>query len=113
MKLTGYTLRIGFADKADAKEFLRLIAYMQHCGDVGHSTGITVNADGDGSFKMLALVRDPEDGEYRNVRDVLQVPEGHWRDEVDSYREWKESQKADGIPEGNIDRNEIAFDLGD
>ena len=107
------TLRLSFADNADTREFLRFLAYLQYCGNIGHSTGITVNADGDGSFKMQALMEDPHDGHFKNVRDVLQIPPNHWFEEIKSYKEWKNSQRADGISEKNIDRNEIAFDLGD
>lgn len=111
MKLTGYTLKIGFASKADAKEFLCFLAYLQHCGDVGHSAGITVNADGDGSFKCSVEIDDGNG--FRNLRDAMEVPPGHWDRAVAEYRRQKEARRSEGIPDSRIDRNEIAFSLGD
>ena len=105
------TLKLGFADNADARKFLYFLAYLQYCGDIGHSTGITVNADGDGTFKMRALVEDPHNGQFKNVRDILQISPGFWVEKKRQYREQNEKNMSTGLKNG--DRNEIAFDLGD
>ena len=104
------TLRLSFADNADAREFLCFLEYIQYCGNIGHSTGITVNADGNGSFKMQALMEDPHDGRFKNVRDILQIPPGFWVEKTRQYRKQNEKNVSAGL---KMDKNEIAFNLGD
>ena len=107
---TTITLKLNFADNADARKFLHFLAYLQYCGSIGHSTGITVNADGDGSFKMRALMEDPSNGQFKNVQDILQIPPGFWVEKKMQYRKQNEKNTSAGL---KGDRNEIAFNLGD
>ena len=119
MKMVGIDLKLAFRTNEQATEFLKFLEYLEWCSDVGHSSGITVYADGDGSFKFKAFMHDPRDGEMKSLRKVLKkvIPsdgtnEGqYWDDKCKEYRDWKEEQRADGIPEENIDRNEISFDF--
>lgn len=115
--MIGIELKLGFKTQEQATEFLRFIQYLEWCGNVGHSAGITVNADGDGAFKFRALMKDPKSGEMKKVGEIIKKiipPEeegGYWDRQTKEYHNWKEEQRADGIPEENIDRNEISFDL--
>lgn len=114
--MIGIELKLGFATNAQATEFLRFLHYIEWCGDIGHSSYITVNADGDGSFKFMAYMKDPKSGKLKKVREILKKiipPEDYryWDRKTKEYYEWKEKQREDGIPEENIDRNEISFDL--
>ncbi len=114
--MIGIELKLGFKTQEQATEFLRFIQYLEWCGNVGHSANITVNADGDGAFKFRAFMKDPKTNELKQVGKVIRKiipPEdgGYWDRQTKEYHDWKEEQRADGIPEENIDRNEIAFDL--
>lgn len=114
--MIGIDLKLGFATNEQTTEFLRFLTYLEWCGSVGHSANITVNADGDGLFKFRAFMKDPKTNELKQVGEVIKKivpPEdgGYWDRQTKEYHDWKEEQRADGIPEENIDRNEISFDL--
>ena len=116
MKMIGIDLKLGFNTNEQATEFLKFLEYLEWCGNVGHSASITVNADGDGSFKFRAMMKDPKDGQMKRVSEILKkvIPledGGYWDRQTREYYEWKQEQRADGIPEENIDRNEISFEL--
>ena len=114
--MIGIDLKLGFKTQEQATEFLRFLEYLEWCANVGHSSYITINADGDGAFKFVALMKDPKTNKMKSVRDILAKvipPEdgGYWDRQTKEYHDWKEEQRTDGIPEENIDRNEISFDL--
>ena len=119
MKMIGIDLKLAFKTNEQATEFLKFLEYLEWCGNVGHSAGITVNADGDGSFMFKAMMKDPKDNQMKSIREILKkiitsegTSEGrYWDSKCKEYHDWKEEQRADGIPEENIDRNEISFEL--
>ena len=113
MKMIGLELKLGFFNNEQAHEFLKLLGYMQWCGEVGHSAGITVNADGDGNFRMVAMMKDPKDGQMKNVREIIHADGEYFEGLVKEHGDWKQSERDNGIPEERIDRNEVSFDFGE
>lgn len=54
------TLSIAGNDKT-LRKFLQMIGYMDHCGNIGHSTGFQVGFDGDGAARIKVEFDDKED----------------------------------------------------
>ena len=60
-------------------DFLSLLKYMEHCGNVGHSAFVGFYADGDGDFRPK--FRFDTDFEWKDgipKSEILQKPELMW-----------------------------------
>ena len=52
--------------KEELSEFMRLLAYIERCGTIGHSGTIHVNVDGDGTGRLKFETFD-DTNLYKNV----------------------------------------------
>lgn len=46
-------------DKHWVNTFCSMLKYMEHCGDIGHSSNITFYSDGDGDFRPKFNIDSP------------------------------------------------------
>lgn len=51
-------IEVSFKEKRQMKEFIRILAWMEYCGDIGHYTNFLVGLDGDGSARPKFKFKD-------------------------------------------------------
>ena len=104
-------LKLSFFDENDANEFLRFLRYLEWCGDVGHSTSVTVHADGDGRFRMNAELKtsgpNADSPEYKNLRDLIKFDDQIFNQLKRNHRDYQAVMRPD-----RKDNNEFSFSMG-
>lgn len=53
-------IEVTFKEKRQMKEFMKMLAWMEYCGDIGHCTDFFVRLDGDGSARPKFKFEDTE-----------------------------------------------------
>lgn len=105
-------LKLSFANAADTREFLRFLRYLEWCGDVGHSTGVTVNADGDGCFRFAAKMKtgepDVDDTGYVDLKQLIDFDDQVWNKLKREHRDMQRIKEPE-----HRDHNEFSFSMGD
>lgn len=62
-------IEVSFKEKRQMKEFMRMLAWMEHCGNIGHYTDFLVGLDGGGSARPKFKFEDKEaQKEYEDLR---------------------------------------------
>ena len=108
--MTQMDLKLSFFDEHDAKVFLGFLRYLEWCGDVGHSTSVTVDADGDGRFRMGAKVKtggSDANPEYTDLKDLIEFDDQIWNRMKREYKEYQHEFRPN-----RLDSNELRFSMG-
>ena len=53
-------IEVNFKEKRQMKEFMRMLAWMEYCGNIGHCTDFLVILDGDGSARPKFKFEDED-----------------------------------------------------
>lgn len=62
-------LDVNFSKERMSNEFINVLAWMEWCSNVGHSSTFTVNIDGDGAAAMKVNFEDEElQNKYNELR---------------------------------------------
>lgn len=62
-------IEVSFEEKRQMKEFVRMLAWMEYCGNVGHCTSFLVGLDGDGNARPKFKFENEEmQKKYEDIR---------------------------------------------
>lgn len=65
-------IEVTFKEKRQMKEFMKMLAWMEYCGGIGHCTDFFVRLDGDGSARPKFKFEDTKvQEEYKELRDSM------------------------------------------
>ena len=53
-------VEVAFKEERQMKEFMKMLAWMEYCGNIGHYTDFLVGLDGDGSSRPKFKFEDVE-----------------------------------------------------
>lgn len=53
-------LKVSFKEERQMREFMKMLAWMEYCGNIGHYTDFLVGLDGDGTARPKFKFEDEE-----------------------------------------------------
>ena len=77
-------IKVSFPEERQMKEFIKMLAWMELCGNIGHSTDFLVNLDGDGNTRPKFKF---ENKELQQSYDTLRKTMSEKYDTTPTYRD--------------------------